>query len=77
LRAYYECDRLGLQAYMLARFAIALDVCADSLLGLKRSARSFDSLTFLRRFIKIQSLPPFHQKTLLKTIDMFLKAADN
>jgi transcriptional regulator with XRE-family HTH domain len=74
----YECDRLGLQADMLARFAIALDVSADSLLGLNRSARSLDapSLPLLRRFIKIQSLPPFHQKALLKTIDMFLKAAD-
>ena len=33
----YECDRLGMQADMLARFAIALDVSADDLLGLQRS----------------------------------------
>jgi transcriptional regulator with XRE-family HTH domain len=74
----YECDRLGIQADMLARFAIALDVSADDLLGLKRSRRPDFSLSLplLRRLKKIQSLPPFQQKTLLKTIDMFLIAAD-
>lgn len=74
----YECDRLGMNAEMLARFALALDISADELLGLKQKRRAEDkpSLPLLRRLKKIQDLPPFQQKTLLKTIDMFLKAAD-
>lgn len=74
----YECDRLGMQADMLVRFALALDVSADELLGLKRHRRNeyVPSLMLLLRIKKIQALPPFHQKALLKTIDMFLKAAD-
>jgi transcriptional regulator with XRE-family HTH domain len=75
----YECDRLGLQAQMLARFALALNVTADEILGLRRSRRSDDdspSLFLLRRLKKIQALPPFQQKTLIKTIDMFIKAAE-
>jgi transcriptional regulator with XRE-family HTH domain len=77
----YECDRLGLQAEMLARFALALDVSADELLGLRRSRRSdahedAPPLNLLRRLKKIQALSPFQQKALIKTIDMFIKAAE-
>jgi transcriptional regulator with XRE-family HTH domain len=82
----YECDRLGMQAEMLARFAIALEVSADLLLGLpsfhsaiQHTADQADSpsLPLLRRLKKIQALSPSHQKALLKTIDMFLKAAQH
>jgi transcriptional regulator with XRE-family HTH domain len=30
----YECDRLGMNAEMVARFALALDVSADEIVGL-------------------------------------------
>jgi transcriptional regulator with XRE-family HTH domain len=74
----YECDRLGMQTDMLVRFALALHVSSDQLLGLKRPRRSVDSLSLklLYRLKKIQALPPFQQKALLKTIDMFIIAAD-
>ena len=82
----YECDRLGMQAEMLARFAIALEISADLLLGLPafHTAVPTDavhadapSLPLLRRLKKIQALSASHQKALLKTIDMFLKAAQS
>jgi len=64
----YECDRLGMQSDLLVRFALALEVSADELLGLKRLRRSDDtpSLKLLRRIKRILikrilALPLFHQ----------------
>ena len=63
---------------MIARFALALGVSSDELLGLKASKGEGDkpSLNILRRLKKIEALPPTQQKTLLKTIDTFLKGAE-
>src|SRR5262249_13698356 len=84
----YECNRLGMQAEMVVRFALALGVSTDELLGLKplsllgykyskSSKSSKPSLKIIRRLNLIESLPPSLQKTLLKTIDVFIKAARN
>jgi transcriptional regulator with XRE-family HTH domain len=75
----YERDRLRMHAEMVARFAAALDVSADALLGLKpertngRPAKL--SRRVLRRLDQIQRLPAHQQKVLLTTIDTFLRGA--
>lgn len=72
-----ELDKLRPYHEMIARFAFALDVSADALLGLKRPKKieSRPSLKIQRRMNKIEELPTAQQKTLLKTIDTFLKGA--
>ena len=61
---------------MIIRFALALDVSADRLLGLKDLPNNgyMPSLKILRRMKNVEELPTSQQKTLLKTIDTFLKA---
>ncbi len=79
----YERDKLRLNAEMAVRFAIALEVSTDELLGLhhgngkkrtKTNGRKA-SRRVLRRLEKIESLPTHQQTVLLKTIDTFIKAA--
>jgi len=81
----YERDKLRLNAEMAVRFAIALEVTTDELLGLhsaatngKKQARSNGrkaSRKVLRRLEQIEDLPTNQQAVLLKTIDTFIKAA--
>lgn len=79
----YERDKLRLNAEMAVRFAIALEVSTDELLGLhsangKSKAKSNGrkpSRRVLRRLEKIEDLPTHQQAVLLKTIDTFIKAA--
>jgi len=64
---------------MVIRFAQALDVMTDEILGTKTSKKNGDgklSLRVLRRLKRIEDLPQSQQKTLLKTIDTFIKAAE-
>jgi transcriptional regulator with XRE-family HTH domain len=74
----YETGRLMLNGEMVARFAIILKVSADTILGLKVVSRedSQPSLRILKRLKKIASLPAYQKKTLLKTIDVMLKATE-
>jgi transcriptional regulator with XRE-family HTH domain len=74
----YERDKLRLHAEMVIRFARVLEVTTDELLGVKASKDNGNrlSLKLLRRAKKIETLPPSQQKTLLKTIDTFLKGAE-
>ncbi len=72
----YERDKLRLNAEMLVRFAQALNVSADAILGLtadKRVTSKAPSLKILRRLNRIASLPPSKQKAFLQTIDALLK----
>jgi len=73
----YEREQLRLNAEMVVRFALALEVSTDELLGVESAKRSAGkpSLRLLRRLKKIETLPATQQKSLLQTIDMFLKAA--
>lgn len=73
----YERDKLRLHAEMVTRFAQALEVSADDILGMnaKNGNGHRPSLRILRRLNRIETLPPTQQKTLLQTIDTFLKAA--
>ncbi|MCP4252694.1 MAG: helix-turn-helix transcriptional regulator [Candidatus Scalindua sp.] len=74
----YERDKLRLHGEMVARFAQALEITSDELLGLKSSKNGVvkPNLKILRRLKKIETLPVSSQKTLLKTIDTFLIAAE-
>ncbi|MFH1146933.1 MAG: helix-turn-helix transcriptional regulator [Pseudomonadota bacterium] len=74
----YEHDKLRPYHHMIAQFAQALEVSADELLGLTsvKSAQDKPNLKLLRRMKKIEGLPPTQQKTLLRTIDTFLKGAE-
>ena len=76
----YECGRLRMHAEMLARFALALDVSGDDLLGLPHGAKKPQaskparlSLKLVRRLQKIERLSGTKQKVLLHTIDVFLR----
>ena len=74
----YERDKLRPHHDIIVKFAKALDVTADELLGLKTPAKAKEnapSLKILRRMRRIEELPPSQQKTLLQTIDTFLKGA--
>ncbi|MCQ2574223.1 MAG: helix-turn-helix domain-containing protein [Treponema sp.] len=74
----YEIGRLHLSDEMIIRFAKALKTTSDDILGLKESDNDVEkpSLKIIRRLIKIEKLSEADQKSLLKTIDMFLKAAE-
>ena len=64
---------------MLARFARALNVTADEILGLngvQRVATNNPSLKILRRLNRIASLAPAKQKAFLQTIDALLKVQE-
>jgi transcriptional regulator with XRE-family HTH domain len=70
----YESGRLRLHAGLLARFALALNVSTDTLLGSKADKKEDGfSLKVVRRMKKIDTLPTAQQKVLLSTIDNFLK----
>jgi transcriptional regulator with XRE-family HTH domain len=73
----YERERIRPHYEMIIRLALALDVTTDELLGLSQSKSSSSSpnLKIVRRFKKIEALPPAEQKILLRTIDTFLKGA--
>lgn len=73
----YENDRLRLTAEMAVRFAPALDVSLDELLlpkAPKASTRK-PSHKVLRRLEQIETLPNHQQQTVLKSIDMILRAS--
>ena len=73
----YERGKIRPHPDMLARFASALQVSTDEILGLepieKNSATPVDR-RFLRRLRAIKTLPKRDQDALLRTIDAFLTA---
>jgi transcriptional regulator with XRE-family HTH domain len=74
----YELGKLRLTAEMAVRFAKALHVSLDELVGLKAAKKKANgelSLKLVRRVQGIEQLPPAKQKALLATIDAFLKGA--
>lgn len=73
----YEVARLRLHAALVVRFAQALRVSADELLGLKEPKQNgfLQDRRFIRRFQDIEKLSRSEKQTLLKTIDHFLRGA--
>jgi len=73
----YERGKLRPHPEMLSRFATALQVSTDELLGLEPATKSNASPVdrrFLRRLRAIKGLPKRDQEALLRTIDAFLTA---
>ena len=72
----YERGKLRPHPEMLVRFALALGVSADELLGLKgtRPSREVKGRRFLRRLEQLSRLPKRDQDGLVRTIDAFLAA---
>lgn len=71
----YERERLRLHAEMLARFALALEVSADELLGLEKPKENEKSPQprFLKRLREVEKLSKRDQEALLRTIEAFVK----
>ena len=72
----YERGKLRPYADIAARFASALEVSTDELLGLETPAKRAAPLNrrFLRRLQAVDQLPKRDQEALLRTIDAFLSA---
>ena len=75
----YELDKIRPYPEMLIRFAFALNVTTDELLGIKAIENNEDKLDrkIILRMKKIQDLPFSQQKFLLRTIDSILKGIEN
>jgi len=75
----YEKGKIRLYDEMVTRFAIALEVSADAILGLKdiQHNNKKPSLKIMRRLKKIEELPPKDQKTALQNLDLVLHALEN
>jgi len=73
----YERGRLRLSAETVIRFAKALNVSTDDILGFSKAAQSTDrvSLRLIRRLGRIESLPKSKQKTILQAIDFMIQSA--
>lgn len=71
----YERGKLRLHDKVLRKFAMALEVSTDEILGLAREKHPNikPSLKIMRRLTKIDTLPQPEQKALLRIIDGFLK----
>ncbi len=75
----YELDKLRPHPEMTVRFAIALEVSTDEVLGLKDIepvAAQKTSMKIMRRLKKIEALTISQQKFILKAIDSHLKALE-
>jgi transcriptional regulator with XRE-family HTH domain len=72
----YEIGRLRLSGEMVLRFALALGVSTDFLLGLTEAhiVPEKPDLKLTRRLREIEQLPTRQKKSLLLTIDAYLKA---
>ncbi len=73
----YERDKLRLSAEMTVRFALALEISTDELLGVQAASKNGRKANrrVLRRLEKIESLPRRDQEALLRTIDAFISKA--
>jgi len=74
LIANYEVDRVRIYDDMIARIAIALNISADVLLGVKEviDKENTQSLKIMKRMRRIEKLPSMQQKTILRNIDLSL-----
>lgn len=73
----YERDKLRPYADVVARFAEALEVTTDELLGLSTTSSATTKpleRRFTRRLQQISNLPKRDQDALLRTIDAFVSA---
>jgi transcriptional regulator with XRE-family HTH domain len=80
LVAYYEAQGGSPSPELLVKFADALGVSTNTLLGVDRSVRAADrpnpeSVRVWRRFRRVQELPEGDRKTVLRMIDAFVEGS--
>jgi transcriptional regulator with XRE-family HTH domain len=73
----YERGKARLHDKIIIKLSAALEVSSDEILGIapEKSKKAQPSLKIIRRLNQIEELPLGEQKTLLRTIDNFLKGA--
>ena len=71
LVSHYERNRLRLNNDMIVRFALALKVSADELLGLKKNKTAMPEigLRFVKRLLIIETFPEVQKKRILRNLD--------
>ena len=76
--ANYELGRSHIYDELLARFALALKISADKLLGITvhEEIDHQTTLRIIKRVKKIEKLPQSKQKAILQTLDMALDLND-
>jgi len=75
LEASYESGRIRLYDDMVARFALALDVSADALLGLEDTTpQAMPGVRFTKRLKELEKLPEAKKKALISTLDDLIRA---
>jgi len=74
----YERDRIRPRPDMIVRYAKALKVSTDEILGVKKSGNGSKrpNLKIARRMRKIEELSPSQQKAVLESIDAFFAAIE-
>jgi transcriptional regulator with XRE-family HTH domain len=74
--ADYEAGRTHMNDEMIVRFALALKVSSDELLGLSESKtiREPAPLKLTRRMRELESIPIQKRKAILKTLDDLIRA---
>lgn len=77
--SYYENECSRPPAHLLPKFAAALGVTIDELLGVKKVKANGEetSLRLIRRLKKIEKLPASTQKAVLKVIDDLIQTRGN
>lgn len=71
----YERGKAHLYDDLVARFALALDISTDEILGLKNSTNEkAPSLRFSRRMKDLETLPENKKKIILNILDDFIRA---
>jgi transcriptional regulator with XRE-family HTH domain len=75
----YEKGKLRLYDAMVSRFALALNVSSDEILGLKNGQKDTirPSLKIIRRMKALEALPPNKQRTILDSLDLMIQSARN
>jgi transcriptional regulator with XRE-family HTH domain len=72
----YETSRVRMNDEMVVRFALALKVSADELLGLadNDTVKEAPPLRLTKRLYELEKLPEQKRKAILKTLDDLIKA---
>jgi transcriptional regulator with XRE-family HTH domain len=72
----YEREKIRMYDDLIIRFAVALNVSSDELLGIKnhKSAAPAISLRLMKRLAQIEKLPEPKKKHIIRTIDDSIKA---
>ena len=76
----YENGLIHLNDEMVIRFAHALKVSTDKLLGFEVDNKTVENppnVRLIKRMQEIEKLPPSDQKVIIRTLDTFLKGSNS